>query len=122
MSERICAWVTRHKPTPEQLVSLSDYRRISVQPRRGFRFQSSVEVWAAVLRHCGGTPDLIVAVLPALWGADFLALAAVSAPTVPVLRALMIPPAYSTWSGVWLAFDHTVRDWYEWKLEEVRHE
>lgn len=116
MSKLVCAWLSRHAPTLNQTDNLRAYQIITVQPKK--RFWNAQSTWNLAFRACGGrTPDLFVVVLPNEWIGEFVKLAAFCAPSVPVLRARMLPPDYERWSGEWRALyiNDGALDWYYWK-------
>lgn len=117
----VCAWLSRHAPTDSQTASLRAYQIVQIQPKH--RFWDAQRTWNLAFRAVGGrTPDLMVVVLPETWIADFVEIAHFCAPTLPVLRARMLPPDYEHWSGEWRALfvRNKVLDWYQWKPEVMR--
>lgn len=113
-SKLICAWVTRHNPTVEQIKRLRQWQIVQILPPVGERFRTGYQVWNTLERVCKTTPDLIVAVLPDCWGQQFTELASRHAPDTPIVRAVMMPPDYRHWSGRWQAW-YRADEWYDWK-------
>lgn len=60
---KLCAWVSRHKPSRQQLAELGGFQVVFVSEGA---YKNAREVHATILQHCRRSPDLIVAVLPAL--------------------------------------------------------
>ena len=89
-----CAWLSRHRPTPEQIRSLADYEIVQVCRR----FKDAQEAWEAA--NEGGKPAIIMAVLPLDMLYRLLALAG----DVPIMRTHFIVPTNggpARWSGLW---------------------
>lgn len=99
MPRKVCAWVSRHDPTPEQAQALAGYEIVRVPSIRG-GFKHHKQVWSAIVCQCGLRPDLVVAVLPAV----LMVHLALHAEPTPVVRA---PGEYDEftdgfkWSGKW---------------------
>lgn len=116
MNVPICAWVTRHRPTVDQIHALKCYQIEQVLLPGGTRFESGYQAWNMLERVCGRPPALIVAVLPEFWRAEFLQLAARHAPDAPIVRAVMRPPLFREWSGRWQALSSDLT-WQAWSPE-----
>lgn len=116
----ICAWISRHAPTVNQIASLHQYEIVQIKARR--RFTDAKHAWDVAVSQAGGKPDLLVVVLPQAWIAEFVALAHIHVPAAPVLRAWMLPPDFTAWSGNWQALFLRAGqlDWYVWTPEAVR--
>lgn len=99
MNTKICAWVSRHAPTPGQQWDLRDYR-IVILGAASTCFKNHRDVWGSIVCAVGNRPDLVVAVLPPKL---LISLAEYADPT-PVIRA---PGEYDgdadqfNWSGIW---------------------
>lgn len=97
MSNKLCAWVSRHKPTRQQLNELGHYDIVQVKEAA---YKNAGEVWATILQHCRQHPDLIVAVLPTVMLGELVDIVA----PVPVIRT----PGFNDrrtgtfhWDGTW---------------------
>lgn len=112
---KTCVWLSRHKPRPEQLESLTSYRVVQCHPPE--RFESADHALALALDAAGGGwPDMIVAVMPRDMLAAFVLLAGKHTTVLhPVFDHETDPPA---WAG-WEVAVTTKVVWRQWLPERI---
>jgi len=89
----ICAWLSRHAPTPAQRNSLANYRIIQLPNR----WDSAETAWRTAKERCGGQPALAVVVMPEDMLCEFISLAK----GTEIIRPKMGVLDHEHWSGVW---------------------
>lgn len=95
----ICAWLSRHDPTPEQERSLRGYDIIPVRSPK--RFQGGYDALAQMLIKCDRRrPALIMAVMPNGMLAEFMVALQQKGLDIPVIQADFHAGMFTGWRQV----------------------
>lgn len=112
-NEKVCVWLSRHKPEPEQIESLKDYS--IVQFGGHIKYENADDIIGDIQIKLGFIkPDLVMAVLPETILADL----AKKISPVPVIRGIMnFSGDNAKWSGRWVRVVNIRINTEEWSPE-----
>lgn len=91
--KQVCAWLSRHPPSPAQRRSLETYRIVQFTNR----WTSANQAWCRVLEVCEGEPALAVVVMPEEMLCQFI----IRAGRTQIIRPKMAYCDTDHWTGIW---------------------